>query len=81
MHEFSAVVCVATEEPRSHVPSAALKWGLRLGTYPVVLGGAMLLVWALLCTGIPLSVAPYAALATAIPLVIAAERIIPYRTA
>jgi len=47
--------------------------------YPLLLLGALALLWALLHAGAPSAWAPYAAAAIAAPCVILAERIAPYR--
>jgi len=52
---------------------------VRFGAYPVLLGGALFLLWALLRAHASLSWAPYAAVAIAGPLVVVTERLLPYR--
>ena len=54
---------------------------VRFGAYPTLMGGGLLLLWALLHTGASLSWAPYAALAAVAPLIIATESLVPYRAA
>ena len=52
---------------------------IRWLVYPVLLGGAMALLWALLALGASLAWAPYLAVAILGPLVVLAERALPYR--
>ncbi|MCB1498827.1 MAG: sterol desaturase family protein [Bauldia sp.] len=47
--------------------------------YPGVMTGAFLAYWALLRAGVPLGLAPYVALAIFGPLILAGERLLPYR--
>jgi sterol desaturase/sphingolipid hydroxylase (fatty acid hydroxylase superfamily) len=60
-------------------PLGTVAEAVRFGAYPVLLGGALFLLWVLLSAGASLSWAPYAAVAVAGPLVIVAERLLPYR--
>jgi len=53
---------------------------LRFAIYPTVLGGALAILWLLLNLGAALVWAPYAAVALAGPLVLIAERTVPYRS-
>jgi hypothetical protein len=56
-----------------------LQSAIRWLVYPVLLGGAMALLWALLALGASLVWAPYLAVAIVGPLVVLAERALPYR--
>ena len=67
----------------SAVPTPAwfdrLRSTIRWLVYPALLGGAMALLWALLALGASLAWAPYLAVAIVGPLVVLAERALPYR--
>jgi ornithine lipid hydroxylase len=68
---------------RAHISGAdafsIARLALRFGAYPALLGGSLLLVSASIHAGASLSWAPYGALAFGVPLIIAAERLIPFR--
>jgi sterol desaturase/sphingolipid hydroxylase (fatty acid hydroxylase superfamily) len=64
---------------RAPVPLGRCQSAIRWVVYPVLLGGALALLWALLVFGASLAWAPYIAVAIAGPLVILAERSLPYR--
>ena len=54
----------------------AIRWLV----YPVLMGGSLLLLWGLLQAGLSLAFAPYVAIAITGPLVLIAERLVPFRT-
>ncbi|HXV23601.1 MAG TPA: sterol desaturase family protein [Alphaproteobacteria bacterium] len=53
---------------------------VQIAIYPTLMLGPMLLLWALLERGVPLLWAPYAAVLAGAPLVLIAERLLPYRS-
>jgi sterol desaturase/sphingolipid hydroxylase (fatty acid hydroxylase superfamily) len=54
---------------------------IRYGLYPALMAGALAGLWAMLLAGVPLTLAPYLTLLLFGPLVVVAERVIPYRPA
>ena len=54
---------------------------LRITIYPAVMAGSLWILWLLLDQGAALVWAPYAAVAIAGPIILIAERVIPYREA
>ena len=71
---------VSTIAPGGDAPASAIKTLARWIVYPLLVGGSLLLLWAMLHLGGSLAWAPYAVIAIAGPLVILAERALPYRT-
>lgn len=70
----------ATGTPRlGDAPVGSVKTIARCFVYPTLIGGALLLLWASLHLGASLAWAPYAVIAVTGPLVILAERVLPYR--
>jgi ornithine lipid hydroxylase len=59
--------------------TAGLSGLLRVGIYPALITGALVLFWALLNAGAPLEWAPYVAVVIAGALVLLSEYVIPYR--
>lgn len=59
----------------------ALTGLIRVVAYPLLLGGGLVVLWALLQAGAALAWAPYAAVALIGPLILALGRIIPFRRA
>jgi ornithine lipid hydroxylase len=57
----------------------ALRGFLRFAIYPAVMAGALAILWLLLENGAALAWAPYVAIAIAGPIVVIAERLIPFR--
>src|SRR5438128_2100637 len=63
----------------AHIAPGRVRSAIRWLVYPGLLGGAMVLLWGLLDVGASLAWAPYIAIAIAGPMVILAERALPYR--
>ncbi|HEX5007309.1 MAG TPA: sterol desaturase family protein, partial [Hyphomonadaceae bacterium] len=62
-----------------HLRRQTLRSMLRLVIYPAVMAGSLFILWLLLDRGAALAWAPYAAIAIAGPVILIAERLIPYR--
>jgi sterol desaturase/sphingolipid hydroxylase (fatty acid hydroxylase superfamily) len=65
--------------PGRDTPAGPIKSIARWLVYPALVGGSLLLLWAALHLGASLAWAPYAVIAITGPLVILAERKLPYR--
>ena len=52
---------------------------VRYGAYPMLMLAPLLVLWCLIQSGAPLTFAPYVAVAMVVPLILFAERLVPFR--